>query len=89
MTIPAQSDPTTRTNSTISRLFARLISLIIRRSARLLTGARSVWLGCAPEMKQRIYYANHTTISILFCSGHHYPKRFEDKPDPLQHRITG
>lgn len=28
---------------------------------RLLVGARSEWLGCAPEPSQRIYYANHSS----------------------------
>ncbi|WP_288383193.1 lysophospholipid acyltransferase family protein [uncultured Acinetobacter sp.] len=83
MTIPAQSDPTTRTNSTISRLFARLISLIIRRSARLLTGARSVWLGCAPEMKQRIYYANHTSHIDFILLWSSLPKAIRRQTRPI------
>lgn len=30
--------------------------------ARLITGAGSAhWIGCAPEVKQRIYFANHTS----------------------------
>lgn len=29
--------------------------------ARLLTGARAVWKGCAPAAVQRIYYGNHTS----------------------------
>src|SRR6185369_12160418 len=28
---------------------------------RLLTGVRGEWRGCAPETKQRIYFANHTS----------------------------
>jgi len=28
---------------------------------RLLTGVRGEWRGCAPELKQRIYFANHTS----------------------------
>ena len=39
----------------------RLIAFLTRRSARLLTGARSLWIGCKPEQKQRIYYANHNS----------------------------
>ncbi len=27
----------------------------------LLTGARSLWIGCQPVPKQRIYYANHNS----------------------------
>jgi 1-acyl-sn-glycerol-3-phosphate acyltransferase len=29
--------------------------------ARLLTGARAIWRGCAPAAVQRIYYGNHTS----------------------------
>lgn len=28
---------------------------------RLLTGAQARWIGCAPEARQRIYFANHTS----------------------------
>ncbi|MEB3752817.1 lysophospholipid acyltransferase family protein [Acinetobacter sp. MD2(2019)] len=48
-------------SSFISRFLGRLIAFIIRRIVRLLTGARSLWIGCKPEMKQRIYYANHNS----------------------------
>lgn len=40
---------------------ARAIAFLTRRSARLLTGARSIWFGSQPEMKQRIFYANHNS----------------------------
>lgn len=29
--------------------------------AKLITGANARWLGCAPETRQRIYFANHTS----------------------------
>lgn len=45
----------------ITQTTARCIAFLIRRSARLLTGARSLWVGCQPELKQRIYYANHNS----------------------------
>ena len=44
-----------------SRKIASFFSFFIRHSARILTGARSIWLGCKPENKQRIYYANHNS----------------------------
>ena len=28
---------------------------------RLFTGARAHWKGCAPDTRQRIYFANHTS----------------------------
>lgn len=48
-------------NHFFSNSCARLLALLTRRSARLLTGARSLWVGCTPEAKQRIYYANHNS----------------------------
>jgi 1-acyl-sn-glycerol-3-phosphate acyltransferase len=34
---------------------------LIAALARLLTGARAHWRGCAPEPRQRVYFANHTS----------------------------
>lgn len=45
----------------ITKSTARFIAFLTRRGARLLTGARSLWIGCQPELKQRIYYANHNS----------------------------
>ncbi len=28
---------------------------------QLLSGARATWLGCGPELRQRVYFANHTS----------------------------
>jgi len=39
----------------------RLLAWPITTFARLLTGARSLWRGCAPEPRQRIYFANHSS----------------------------
>lgn len=47
--------------SRIINYLARGVAFLMRRSVRLLTGARSLWLGCKPELKQRIYYANHNS----------------------------
>lgn len=33
----------------------------IIEGARLATGAQALWKGCAPEPRQRIYFANHTS----------------------------
>ena len=59
-----QSNPHPRPDkkgNIISRSLARFIAFLTRRGARLLTGARSLWVGCKPVMKQRIYYANHNS----------------------------
>ena len=38
-----------------------VVATLITSAARLLTGARSLWLGCAPQPVQRIYFANHSS----------------------------
>ena len=38
-----------------------LVASAICGFARLLTGARAIWKGCAPAATQRIYYGNHTS----------------------------
>src|ERR1700722_15040907 len=38
-----------------------MIDACIAGTAKLLTGARAHWLGCAPEKKLRVYFANHTS----------------------------
>lgn len=45
----------------LTRAIAEMLSIMTRYSARLLTGARSIWRGCQPELKQRIYFANHNS----------------------------
>ncbi len=41
--------------------FDRLFGFVLIQSARLLTGAYANWLGCKPELIQRLYFANHTS----------------------------
>lgn len=38
-----------------------LVAALITSAARTVTGARSLWLGCAPLAVQRIYFANHSS----------------------------
>ena len=40
-------------------MFEPVVATLITSMARTVTGARSLWLGCAPEPVQRIYFANH------------------------------
>ncbi|MDO4723288.1 MAG: lysophospholipid acyltransferase family protein [Comamonadaceae bacterium] len=44
-------------------ILARFSAAAITGAAKALTGARSLWLGCAPVPQQRIYYANHSSHS--------------------------
>ncbi|UMZ12074.1 1-acyl-sn-glycerol-3-phosphate acyltransferase [Pseudomonas sp. MPFS] len=42
-------------------MFEPLVANLITSAARSITGARSLWLGSAPEAVQRIYFANHSS----------------------------
>ncbi len=38
-----------------------MIAAIAASAVRLLTGAKSRWIGCEPSVQQRVYFANHTS----------------------------
>lgn len=42
-------------------MFEPVVATLITSAARTVTGARSLWLGCAPQRVQRIYFANHSS----------------------------
>lgn len=78
----SNSTPDLHQKPLVSRSIARFIAFLTRRSARLLTGARSLWIGCEPELKQRIYYANHNSHIdfILLWSSLPKPIRRQTRP---------
>ncbi|SPL72175.1 lysophospholipid acyltransferase family protein [Acinetobacter stercoris] len=61
----------------------RFIAFLTRRSARLLTGARSRWYGCKPEQKQRIYYANHNSHIDFILLWSSLPKQIRRQTKPI------
>ena len=42
-------------------MFEPVVAFLITSMARTVTGARSLWMGCAPDPVQRIYFANHSS----------------------------
>ena len=42
-------------------MFADLIARACSGAIQVLTGARALWLGCAPSCERRIYYGNHAS----------------------------
>jgi 1-acyl-sn-glycerol-3-phosphate acyltransferase len=38
-----------------------MLELLLIGLTRFLVGGRAYWLGCAPEPRQRVYFANHTS----------------------------
>jgi 1-acyl-sn-glycerol-3-phosphate acyltransferase len=63
-----------------------MIGALLAAGARLLTGARAHWRGCAPEEKQRIYFANHTSNldTVLLWSALPTPIRERTRPVAAQ-----
>lgn len=60
--------------------------------ARLITGAGSAhWIGCAPEPKQRIYFANHTSNldALILWAGLPLAVRKETRPVAAHDYWTG
>ena len=66
-----------------SSSLARLIAFFTRRGARLLTGTRSLWIGCQPVPKQRIYYANHNSHIDFILLWSSLPKKKKKKTKPV------
>jgi 1-acyl-sn-glycerol-3-phosphate acyltransferase len=63
----------------MAKLGSRLAARALCSFARILTGARALWKGCAPTLDQRIYYGNHTShgdFVLIWAS----------LPDPLRAR---
>ncbi|WP_437879861.1 lysophospholipid acyltransferase family protein [Pseudomonas sp. LRF_L74] len=42
-------------------MLSAITAFIITSGARLITGARALWLGCTAQPVQRLYYANHSS----------------------------
>jgi 1-acyl-sn-glycerol-3-phosphate acyltransferase len=42
-------------------VFEPVVARAITAFARILTGARAHWIGCSPDARPRIYYANHNS----------------------------
>ncbi len=38
-----------------------MIGQLIAEAAKLFSGARARWVGCAPDTRSRVYFANHTS----------------------------
>ena len=61
----------------------QFIAFLTRRGARLLTGARSIWIGTQPELKQRIYYANHNSHIDFILLWSSLPNEIRRKTRPI------
>lgn len=67
----------------LKRWVAWLSGEAIVMFARLLTAVRGVWIGCAPEMRQRIYFANHTSNGDFVLVWAVLPPRLRARTRPV------
>lgn len=51
--------------------------------ARLVTGARALWQGCAPEPRQRIYFANHCSHGDFVLIWSSLPRQLRRQTRPV------
>jgi len=60
-------------------MFAKLLAFLITSTARLLTGARALWLGSSAIPVQRLYFANHNShgdfVLLWACLPHALQQR--------------
>ncbi len=69
-----------------------MIAWFLTLLARFITGAGNAqWIGCAPEVKQRIYYANHTSNldALIIWAGLPTPVRERTRPVAAHDYWTG
>jgi 1-acyl-sn-glycerol-3-phosphate acyltransferase len=64
----------------------RLVSGCLCFAARVVSGARVRWLGCAPSTEQRIYFANHSSHLDLLLLWSALPAEVRDRTCPLAAR---
>ncbi|WP_026258731.1 lysophospholipid acyltransferase family protein [Uliginosibacterium gangwonense] len=61
----------------------RLVGIFLIALARLLTGAYANWLGCKPEVCQRLYFANHSSHLDFLLLWAMLPPRLRYKTRPV------
>lgn len=60
-----------------------MIASVIAFLARLFTGARAHWRGCAPGPRQRIYFANHTSNLDFVLLWSSFPPEMRRQTRPI------
>lgn len=64
-------------------MLAHVVGIAITSFVRVLTGAQARWLGCAPEARQRIYFANHQSHGDFVLLWATLPKALRRRTRPV------
>lgn len=71
------------TSPKLRALAARVVATAITLFARAVTSVRAIWAGIAPEDRQRIYFANHTSNGDFVLVWTVLPPRLRLKTRPV------
>ena len=64
-------------------MFTPVVTNLTIAGARFLTGMEAHWVGCAPDDRQRIYFANHTSHMDFVLLWSALPARLREKTRPV------
>ncbi|NIE76497.1 1-acyl-sn-glycerol-3-phosphate acyltransferase [Pantoea sp. Ap-967] len=64
-------------------MLATLTAFVITSAARLITGARALWLGCTPQPVQRLYFANHSSHGDFVLLWASLPQALRQRTRPV------
>jgi hypothetical protein len=70
-------------------MLANLTAYVITSAARLITGARALWLGCSALPVQRLYFANHSSHGDFVLLWASLPQVLRQRTRPVPAQTTG
>jgi len=63
-----------------------MMKALVAALAKLVTGASARWVGCGPDTRQRVYFANHTSNLDALVIWASLPSRVRDLTRPVAAR---
>jgi len=67
----------------VTRILPEIAATALVIFSRFITAARAIWLGCAPENRRRVYFANHTSNGDFVLVWAVLPHRLRQKTRPV------
>ena len=64
-------------------MLERVVAQAITGFARILTGARAYWIGCEPDLRPRVYYANHNSHADFALLWAVLPRAMREQTRPV------
>lgn len=67
----------------MTRILSEIVATAIILFAQFITAARAVWFGSVPELRQRVYFANHASNGDFVLIWSVLPKRLRARTRPV------